>query len=163
MNRMLSLLLICGLVSCKTTTYYIVRHAEKESSATMGADVPLSATGRQRAEVLKQKLAGKPIDHVYATNYLRTKGTAQPVADARGVTVEVYDPRDSSFPDHVLKVPSKAVLIVGHSNTVDDLVNRISGHNYLPADLPDSSYGDLFILHKKGKHFRYTHSRFDLW
>lgn len=147
------------LLSCKTTTYYIVRHAEKETTNTMTSDVPLSAAGKQRAEALREALKNENIKHIYSTNFIRTKSTAQPLADAIHVPVEIYDPKDSTFITKLKSVDGN-VLIVGHSNTVDDLVNGLSGKKEINRDLPDAEYGDLFVVKKKGNHFSFEKKHF---
>lgn len=147
------------LYSCKATNYYVVRHAERASASNMSADVPLSDVGKQRAQALKQALEKEGIKHVFSTNYVRTKTTAQPLADAIHVPVEIYDPRDSTFPAK-LKTMKGNILIVGHSNTVDELVNGISGRREVPGDLNDAQYGDLFIIKKKGNRLTVERKRF---
>ena len=152
------------LLSCKTTTYYIVRHAEKESSTTMSgnamaSDVPLSEEGRQRAEALKDLLRGENIKYIFSTNYIRTKSTAQPLADALNVPIEIYDQKDTSFVNRLKSLDGNA-LIVGHSNTVDDLVNELAGKKEISGDLPDSDYGDLFIVRKKRNQFSFEKKHF---
>lgn len=149
------------LLSCKTTTYYIVRHAEKAaaSNTTMSNDVPLSDAGKQRAEALKDILQKENIKHIFSTNYVRTKSTAQPLADAIHIPIKIYDPKDSTFISK-LKSLNGNILIVGHSNTVDDLVNGLSGKKEIAGDLPDSEYGDLFIVKKKGKNFSFEKKHF---
>ena len=149
------------LLSCKTTSYYIVRHAEKvaASNTTMSNDMPLSDAGKQRAEALKEILQKENIKHIFSTNYIRTKSTAQPLADAIHVPIEIYDPKDSTFISK-LKSLNGNILIVGHSNTVDDLVNGISGKKEIAGDLPDSEYGDLFIVKKKGNKISFEKKHF---
>ena len=158
------LVILCSiLISCKATTYYVVRHAEKESSTTMSSrtmttDVPLSGAGKKRAEALKELLQKEDIKHIFSTNFIRTKSTVQPLADAIHVPVEIYDPNDHAFVNK-LKSMKGSVLIVGHSNTVDDLVNGLMGSKIIDGDLPDSAYGDLFVVKKKGTrmHFEKRH------
>ncbi len=156
---MLKYLLVFAVViftSCKTTTFFVVRHAEKETN-TMTSDVALSDAGKQRAEALKELLKDKKIGTVYSTNYIRTKTTAQPLADAVGVTIQVYDPRDTTFIRRIVNTGNKDkegnMLIVGHSNTVDDIVNALMGRRAVPGDLPETQYGDLFVVKKRGKKF----------
>jgi broad specificity phosphatase PhoE len=48
------------------------------------------------------------------------------------------------------------VLIVGHSNTIDDLANKLAGSNVVAGDLPDTDYDNIFILKRKGKKYRFT-------
>jgi broad specificity phosphatase PhoE len=150
-------------ISCKSTTYFVVRHAEKETN-TMTTDVSLSETGKKRAEALKEELKNKRVGTIYSTNYIRTKTTAQPLADAIGVTVQVYDPKDSTFVNRIVNTGNKDkegnILIVGHSNTVDDIVNGLLGEKAVPGDLQESDYGDLFIVKQRGKKFTYQKKRF---
>ncbi len=159
MLRYCCLIAMLFLCSCKSSFYYVVRHAEKET-ATMSSDVALSAEGKQRAEALKDSLWGKNIQSIYASNYIRTKSTAQPLADARNLRIEIYNPADSSFIPKLKREKTGNVLIVGHSNTVDNLVNQLMGEVIIPADLPETQYGDLFIIKRKGNHYRFQKSHF---
>src|SRR5690349_21840864 len=97
MRYFLMAFVLALLVSCKTTTYYVARHAEKETTNTMTSDVPLSEAGRQRAEALKTMLEGTRISAIYATKFIRAKATAQPLATAKGLTIQEYNPSDTSF------------------------------------------------------------------
>jgi len=154
-------LFVCVLFSCSTTRYYIVRHAEKESTSTMSTNVPLSEAGKQRATALKEVLLHKKITHIFSTNFKRTEATAEPLATATGIAIEHYDAADSGFITRLKQTTTGNTLIVGHSNTVDDLVNGLTGKNLL-QDLPDSAYGDLFIVTKHGKRFSYSKEHFGL-
>jgi 2,3-bisphosphoglycerate-dependent phosphoglycerate mutase len=161
MRRLTLLVFVaCLLQACSTTSYYIVRHAEKEAqSANMTSDVPLSAAGKERAIVLKSMLQNKKIQHIYSTNTLRTKSTAQPLSEAISVAIQTYDPRDTSFVSQVKALPKGNVLIVGHSNTVDDLVNQFYPKAQL-KDLPDTQFGDLFIIKRKRSNYSYKIDHF---
>jgi phosphohistidine phosphatase SixA len=152
---------IFGLfVSCSTTNYYIVRHAEKEAQASnMSSDVSLSSNGKERAEALKNVLQNKKIQNIFSTNTIRTKTTAKPTCDATGVNIDTYDPRDTGFVARLKTIQTGNSLIVGHSNTVDDIVNKLTGQNLL-QDLPDSQYGDLFIVKKKRNKYSFSKARF---
>lgn len=138
-------------VSC-SHTIYVARHAEKEDAGpNMSSDVPLTRAGRERAEQLKEILKKKKIRSVYSTNYIRTKSTAQRTADYFNVPVIMYGPRlDSAFLVTLRSLQSNA-LIVGHSNTVDDIVNVLCQEKKVNGDLPDSEYNRLFIVTFKGK------------
>lgn len=157
---------IVFLLSCKTTTYYIVRHAEKESATTMSgnamtSDVPLSEAGKQRAQALKDLLQKENVKYIFSTNYIRTKSTVQPLANDLNVPIEIYDPKDPGFVSK-LKSLNANVLVVGHSNTVDDLVNELAGKKEVNGDLPDSEYGDLFVIKKKGNQIVFEKKHFGL-
>jgi phosphohistidine phosphatase SixA len=139
-------------------TYYIVRHAEKAGPPMHAAmmmmtnDPPLSEEGNERALLLKELMQNKKIGHVFATHTIRSKSTAQPTADYFGLEIEMYKPVPDSAWISRLKSLSKNTLIVGHSNTVDDIVNKLCGKIIL-QDLQDNAYDNLFIVRKKGKRF----------
>ena len=152
MDRIFIVAILISLVcsSC-AHSYFIVRHAEKATQeANMSSDVPLTDKGKQRAEDLKQILKGKKIAYVNSTNTIRTKSTAQPTADYFHVPVEIYGPQPDSAFIHMLKTKKKNVLVVGHSNTVDDIVNMLCGEKKISQDLPDNEYNKLFIVKFKG-------------
>lgn len=161
-NKTLMLLLL-ALASCSRPMVYIVRHAEKApaTGAMMSSDVPLSETGEQRAANLANLLAKEGIQHIFSTPTIRTTTTAKPLSERSGVPVQLYHPRDTV--DHFLKrvraIQKGNVLIVGHSNTVDDLVNGLTGKQLL-QDLPETEYNNLFRLRKKGDSYRFTRQKF---
>src|SRR5690242_2517708 len=81
------------LASCSRTVY-VVRHAEKitasDNTKMMGDDPPLSEAGQVRALVLKDQLAGKHISHIYSTNTIRARSTAEPLSQAIKINIETY-------------------------------------------------------------------------
>ena len=164
MQRIFFLLITIVFCACTTGTvdYYIVRHAEKAAidSTIKSTDVPLSEPGKKRAEGLKKELENKGIRYIYTTNPIRKKATAEPLSKAISIPVEIYDGNETGFIE-TLKSLEGNVLIVGHSNTVDDIVNGLTGKSLI-KDLKDNQYGDLFIVHKKGNHVDYEVKRFEL-
>lgn len=141
------LVLITG---CKTQRYFVVRHAEKDVDL-MTSDVPLSERGKQRAIALQDALQHKKIAHILSTDFMRTRATAEPLRQHLGLQLELYQNADSNFIEQLRNIKTGNVLIVGHSNTVDDIVNGLTGTALL-HDLPDTQYGDLFIVKKRGRH-----------
>ena len=145
-------IIILILTSC-SHTYYIVRHAEKavpSAGVAMSTpdDPPLSDAGTRRAEALQEVLKDKKITNIYSTNTKRTRLTAQPLSKSAGLTIQTYGPRpDSGFINNLKKINSNT-LIVGHSNTVDDVVNGLLNQNQL-SDLADSEYDNLFVVKYK--------------
>jgi len=152
MKILLALLVSLVGVSCNYHSYYIVRHAEKEPAGPnmMSGDVPLTAEGKERAQKVGALMQGKKLAAVYSTNTIRTKSTAQPSADYFHLPVKTYGPKpDSAFIAELKKYKAN-VLVVGHSNTVDDIVNGLMGENKL-KDLDESEYNRLFIVRMRGK------------
>jgi 2,3-bisphosphoglycerate-dependent phosphoglycerate mutase len=157
MNRnkwIVFLLVICfGWVSSRkafsadkaqNTTLFLVRHAEKVGDGS--ADPALTPEGTARAQELAYILQHVKLDAVYSTPYIRTKNTALPTAQEKGLEIRLYEPHDESF---ILKVLDEfaggKILIVGHSNTIPALVNQLPGSEKY-RDLPESTYDNLFVV-----------------
>lgn len=158
----LILLSILSITSC-TQKYYIVRHAEKAQASdgmvmNTPNDPPLSAAGNQRAIALKERLSAEKIDAIFSTNTVRTLTTAAGVAADKKLEVQQYAKVDSIFLNK-LRSQKGNVLIVGHSNTVDDLVNGLMGKEEF-KDLPDSAYDNLFIVLVKGKRLTFLREKY---
>ena len=163
MKKLLPIAIVLILSSCRVTTYYVVRHAEKESSSvTMTTDVPLSASGKERAIELKNALKNAHIRYIFSTNYNRTISTAEPTRLYFNTDIIIYNTKDSlpQFIDRLRKINDGNCLIIGHSNTVDDIVNQLTGKNLIARDLSDSEYGDLFIVEKRGGKYTFRKSHF---
>ena len=139
-------LLVCFfiLTSC-SQTYYVVRHAEKDTSIQGDKDPALSEAGKQRAENLREILKDDNIAYAFATNTVRTKSTAQPTSDFFHINIRQYSKIDSAFFVQLKKL-KKNVLIVGHSNTVKNIVNGLCGEDKIKTDLRDDEFDNLFVI-----------------
>jgi broad specificity phosphatase PhoE len=123
-----------------THVTYIVRHMHKAS----GGDPPLSALGRSQAEALADELADKRIAAIFATHTRRAMETSGPLARRIGIAVTPYDPGDVAALVTAARAAAGPVLVVGHSNTVPDLVARFGGAK--PEPLTEQDYGTLFVI-----------------
>ena len=146
---------IVFFASCSSVKYYVVRHAEKATPSdgivmNTPNDPPLSSAGKVRAIELLEILKAEKIMNIFSTNTIRTTSTAQPLSDLRGLKIELYNSRDSLV-EKLKTIRKGNALIVGHSNTVDDIVNKLCGEIKVPKDLPDSEYDNLYMVKKKGK------------
>jgi len=151
------------LAACSSTRYYVVRHAEKailtkDSAGMMTSNPPLSEAGKVRAQVLSNDLEDKAIAHIYSTNTMRTTTTAEPLSKKKGLSIEIYRNVDSLV--NIVKSQKGGALIVGHSNTVDEIVNKLCGRTEVAGDLKDSEYDNLFIIEKKGKKITFTRRKY---
>lgn len=162
MNRIVVVFYFFSLTICSCShSYYIVRHAEKATVETnMSNDVPLTDKGKKRAEALKDILSMKKIANVFSTNTIRTKSTAQPVADFFYLKVEIYGASPDSAFINLLRSKKENTLIVGHSNTVDDIANHLCGKMVVHGDLKDSEYDNLFVVTRKGHHYIFTAKKY---
>ncbi len=155
MKYFLTILLLGTFLTSFSQTYFIVRHAERESDQSnesmMKKNPPLSEAGKQRAEALKEVLQSEKIGYIFSTNTVRTLSTAEPTKNYFNLKTKIYEAEpDDTFIAQLLSLKDNT-LIVGHSNTVDDIVNKLCGSVKVPQNLIDSAYDDLFVVTKKGK------------
>src|SRR5687768_13416600 len=156
------------MTSCGSQYYYVVRHAEKsvvtkDSMMFSSANPPLSDAGQVRAFVLRDELKDKNISHIFSTNYVRTVSTAKPLAETRSLPVQLYSPAKDSLQSFINKLKSieeKNILVVGHSNTVDDIVNALTGEKNIPGDLNESVYDNMYIIKRKGDKFIFSQKKY---
>lgn len=131
-------------------TVIVVRHAEK---ADQSADPELSDAGLARGDALAESLANAGLTHVFVTPLKRTGLTASAAAQAAGVEAVAIS-LEGSVPAHVARVAEQVralpadsvVLIVGHSNTVPDIVRGLGGE---ATPMTDCEYDRLTILSLK--------------
>jgi broad specificity phosphatase PhoE len=135
--------------ACSSTTHiYIVRHAEK--SAPSG-DVALSGDGLARAATLRDSLKSKHIDAVFTTPYKRTTQTAMPTATQFGLDTTTYNNGDSLLAKLAAK-KKRNYLVVGHSNTVPQMIRSVGLTTSFSGNIPDEVYDFLFVVKvKNGK------------
>lgn len=122
----------------------------------MQADPPLNSKGQDRAASLIQRFKKYKISKIYSTNYNRTKSTVLPLANAIGLPINDYDPKQlKAFADELQLSAnnSKTMLIVGHSNTSPKLVNMLLDKDVF-KDLDDSVYNQYWIVKIKGQRKR---------
>ncbi len=134
------LALSIGQAQTSPSVIFIVRHCEKAMESTDNPN--LAEEGKKRAAHLAEILKNTGIEAVYSTNYKRTMQTAEPLATVLKITPTAYEPREAAFGE-MLRKSGKKVLVVGHSNTVPELLNQLTGtKNYQPND----GYGDLWVV-----------------
>ena len=130
---------------------------EAGASQMQASDPPLSAAGELRAVELREKLRGEHIEFIFSTNYKRTKSTVQPLNELRGKTmVQTYNSNKDSMDAFIQKlkaIKKGNVLVVGHSNTIDDIANKLCGSTVVPGDLKDSDYDNLYEVKRKGEKY----------
>ncbi|MDZ4796168.1 MAG: phosphoglycerate mutase family protein [Bacteroidota bacterium] len=163
MRLVIAVFLLFVLSACGNT-FYIVRHAEKAKplagmSVIDANDPPLSDSGNLRALALKDLLKSEGIRYIFSTNYKRTINTAKPLDEyLLGAQTELYNPKKDSTDAFIqkLKLIKKGnVLVVGHSNTIDDIANKLCGAIVVPADLKETDYDNLYKIKRKGNKYTF--------
>ena len=154
MTRRFFLVLICIIAAgaqasaqSKTTVVILVRHAEKATAPA--DDPPLTEAGVVRAKALAAALANTSVQAVITTELVRTRETARPFAEARGLALETVhsgarDVHARAVAEAVLAHAGQTVLVVGHSNTIPSIIAALGGPK-LP-DICDTQYSNLFVM-----------------
>ncbi|MDT0557456.1 nuclear transport factor 2 family protein [Ichthyenterobacterium sp. W332] len=129
----------------QTTTYYFIRHAEKDRSDKTNRNPHLTKEGLERAEHWAKIFSNVKFDLVYSTDYNRTKETALPTAKQNNVEISLYDPRKLDGKAFMETNKGKTVLVVGHSNTTPMFANAVLGEKKYKL-INDSSNGNVYII-----------------
>lgn len=145
MKRVASLLLVFAVLvsaAAAQSTIFIVRHAEKAPSSDKDPD--LSEAGRARAESLAKILQDANITAIYATEFKRTQQTAAPVAKALGLELTIVPAKDAATLSAKLRDQHGNALVVGHGNTVPDLIRALGVET--PISIAETDYDNLFVV-----------------
>jgi broad specificity phosphatase PhoE len=130
------LLALLAIPAAALDDVYLVRHAEKAdfwpSDRDIDAFQPLSSAGLARAEALANRFKTAGIVAIYTSRTTRTIETGAPLAHATHASITADDA--TTKPDQMdgfltrlreKHAADRAVLIVGHSNTVPELLVRL--------------------------------------
>jgi broad specificity phosphatase PhoE len=134
-----ALLAFAAMPAAAQSNIYVMRHLNTPAGQ---ADPDLLPEGRHAAEALAGWFHDERPVAIYVTDYKRTRQTVAPLAARLGLTPIVYDPADT--PGLIARVHAAhgAVLVVGHSNTVPDIVAALGGTR--PAPLDHEDFGDIW-------------------
>ncbi|PNQ72665.1 phosphoglycerate mutase [Hanstruepera neustonica] len=133
------------------TTFYLIRHAEKDRSDSSNKNPHLTEKGHERAQHWSNILKHVKFDAIYSTDFHRTRETAMPIANSNQLEIMIYNPRQLDIQALKNVNKGKNVLIVGHSNTTPSLVNKLlDTHKY--DDIDDDNNGQLFIVTMSESH-----------
>lgn len=159
--KVLLLLLSICVISCKKqesqsnnkisepnsqiSTYYFIRHAEKDRSDPSNDNPHLTEAGRQRADKWTEILGEVKFDAVYTTNFYRTQETAQPIARRHNLKPTIYSPKTLDLNNFLEETQGLNVLVVGHSKSTPNFVNAILGNEKYSA-INDNVFSNYFIV-----------------
>ena len=123
-----------------------VYEAFEEKAKDDPRDPSLSEEGKARAEKLAEVLADQPVDVIYSTPFKRTRNTASPLAEMKGLSVQIYDFRSPNYLQSMMeKHRGGTILISGHSNTTPMIANLLIGAEKF-QQLSEDEYGKIFIV-----------------
>lgn len=131
---------------------FLVRHAERadvpaqpqQSHTMLAEDPPLTPAGEQRAARLAAVLADSGIQAIYTTEFKRTRQTAAPLADRLKIKPVMSAAKDPAPLVSQLKKAAAPVLVVGHANTLPDLMKALGVTE--SVTIGDNDYDNIFVV-----------------
>ena len=128
------------------TTVILIRHADRTRSATdQDPGPPLNTKGKARAQELIHVLGTSGIVAIYHSHFTRAKQTASPLAaHLSGITKKQLDDAPEIQNNILANHAGKAVLVIGHSDTVPALITLLAGGEM--SDINDDEFDNLFIV-----------------
>lgn len=132
-----------------TTTYYLIRHSEKDRTDSTNRNPNLNFEGEKRAQNWANYFNDIHLDAVYSTSYNRTIQTATPTAHTKKIEIHHYNPNNMYDSIFRAETNGKTVLVVGHSNTTPIFVNKILGEDKYP-NMDDNDNSSLYIVTVSG-------------
>ena len=163
MNRKLLVLitlLLCVVMTSaqdnfQPKTVFLIRHAEREDEPRQ--DPPLRKEGVARSQELARLLTNAGIKAIYTSQFARTKQTAEPLATKLGLTVasislksnpanprQIAEESTSEVVNKIMERTGENVLVVGHSNSIPDVIKMLGG-DVVPT-IDERKFDDLFIV-----------------
>jgi 2,3-bisphosphoglycerate-dependent phosphoglycerate mutase len=136
--------------AASTTTIFVMRHAEKLTSDPQEPDPALAPAGEARALELAQLFGrapkGQGLDAVIVSEFRRSQDTVRPLANRLGIPVIVVPAEDVRDTARRALTENRGgrVLIVGHSDTVPEIVKHLSGIDVGP--MAETEYGIVYLV-----------------
>ncbi|MEO7410250.1 MAG: histidine phosphatase family protein [Sphingomicrobium sp.] len=147
--KWLMIVMLAALAGCTSARQpssppdiYVMRHLNTQAGVP---DPDLTGDGQRAAVDLVAwfRTRSKPAV-IYVSSTRRAQQTAAPLAQSLGIAPKIYNPSDT--PGLVAAVAGETgnVLVVGHSNTVPDIIGLLGGQR--PVPLVHEDFGDIWLL-----------------
>ncbi|MEM6895240.1 MAG: phosphoglycerate mutase family protein [Bacteroidota bacterium] len=127
------------------STFYFIRHAEKDRTDSSNADPELNQDGLGRAIKWAEVFDPVMLDAIYSTNYERTSMTAAPTSVKKEIEIEYFDYATLNVANFLETNEGRNVLVVGHSNTTPAMANQVLGEEYYQP-MADDDNSSLFVV-----------------
>lgn len=146
-HRYVLILLILTLACSgpdQSTTFILIRHAEKANDGTDNPD--LTAEGKERARRLSELLKDTKVAAIYATNFKRTHQTVEPLAAEKKIMVRQYEAFKAEEIEKMLdEHHGETIVVCGHTNNIPWTANLLTGTDDL-QEYDESQYGIFLIV-----------------
>ena len=142
--------------AAEPTLVYLVRHAEKVDESR---DPELSEKGMERVALLERFFERIQPDQVISTQFIRTRNTVKPIADARKLPLTIIKAgKEEQVVETVKNADGGVFLVSGHSNTVPKMIKLLGGPE---ITIPHDGYSNVFLIILDGENTVFQNFRLD--
>lgn len=141
----------------------VIRHAvageRSKWRGTPDERRPLSGKGRKQAKALVKQHAERPVDRLLSSPYDRCIQTLEPLAEARGLTIEIHPALEEGAKWKQIRslleeLVDQDVAVCSHGDVIGTIVTHLEDLGAKPPKVSEWRKGSTWILETRDGHFR---------
>jgi len=153
------------LAGVPASALYVVRHAKAGiRAAWSGPDEerPLTRRGRKQARRLVERFQGLDIQRILSSPFVRCMQTVEPLAEARGLPVEVAaELREGASVDELLRglatFGDRPTVVCGHGTEIRSMIDRLEAGGATIEGARGIAKGSVWVLDREGERIVAAH------
>jgi len=153
------------LAGLPASALYVIRHAKAGiRAAWSGPDEerPLTRRGRKQARRLVERFQGLDIQRILSSPFVRCMQTVEPLAEARGLPVEVAaQVREGASVDELLRglatFGDRPTVVCGHGTEIRSMIDRLEAGGATIEGARGIAKGSVWVLDREGERIVAAH------
>jgi phosphohistidine phosphatase SixA/8-oxo-dGTP pyrophosphatase MutT (NUDIX family) len=153
------------LAGVPASALYVIRHAKAGiRAAWSGPDEerPLTRRGRKQARRLVERFQGLDIQRILSSPFVRCMQTVEPLAEARGLPVEVAtELREGASVDELLRglatFGDRPTVVCGHGTEIRSMIDRLEAGGATIEGARGIAKGSVWVLDREGERIVAAH------
>ena len=153
------------LAGVPASALYVIRHAKAGiRAAWSGPDEerPLTRRGRKQARRLVERFQGLDIQRILSSPFVRCMQTVEPLAEARGLPVEVAtELREGASVDELLRglatFGDRPMVVCGHGTEIRSMIDRLEAGGATIEGARGIAKGSVWVLDREGERIVAAH------
>jgi phosphohistidine phosphatase SixA/8-oxo-dGTP pyrophosphatase MutT (NUDIX family) len=153
------------LAGLPASALYVIRHAKAGiRAAWSGPDEerPLTRRGRKQARRLVERFQGLDIQRILSSPFVRCMQTVEPLAEARGLPVEVAaELREGASVDELLRglatFGDRPTVVCGHGTEIRSMIDRLEAGGATIEGARGIAKGSVWVLDREGERIVAAH------
>jgi len=147
------------LAGLPASALYVVRHAKAGIRAALSGpdeERPLTRRGRKQARRLVERFQGLDIQRILSSPFVRCMQTVEPLAEARGLPVEVAtELREGASVDELLRglatFGDRPMVVCGHGTEIRSMIDRLEAGGATIEGARGIAKGSVWVLDREGE------------